>query len=406
MVIGGGPAGLLAAGSAALEGAQVTLLEKGPTTGRKLRLTGKGRCNLTNSAPMGRFIEAFGPNGKFLYGAFSRFSNLDTLRLMAEIGVKTKEERGGRIFPVSDGAAEVALRLHEWAERCGAKVKTGARASAVLAEGGEVRAVETFGGRVPCDAAIVCTGGLSYPKTGSTGDGYAFARALGHTVVEPRPALSALNTVERWVRDVQGLALRNVEAQLWPAGASKPLKAEFGEMLFTHFGVSGPIVLTLSRWVPALLEGGRTPKLKIDLKPAVPAEELDARLVRDFIRNVHFHNYLRELAPHALAGLLPQLLEIDPHKPVNQITAAERARLLATLKGLTLSVRSMRPIEEAIVTAGGVCLKEIDPRTMESKLVRGLYFAGEVLDLDAETGGFNLQAAFSTGCVAGKSAAR
>lgn len=406
VVIGGGPAGLLAAGVAALEGASVTLLEKGPMTGRKLRLTGKGRCNITNSAPMQRFIEAFGPNGKFLYGAFSRFSNLQLLSLMEEIGVKTKEERGGRIFPVSDSAVEVALRLGEWAARCGATIKTGTRASGIEAVDGEVRAVEIFGGKIPADSAILCTGGLSYPKTGSNGEGYEIARRLGHTIVEPKPALSALNTSEKWVRDVQGLTLKNVEAQIWPFGSTKPCKVEFGEMLFTHFGVSGPIILTLSRWIPALLATGHPPMLKVDIKPAVPAEELDGRLIRDFSRNVHFHNYLKELVPQALTAVLPRIVRIDPQKAVSQITAEERVRLLAALKGLPLHIRSMRPIEEAIVTSGGVCLKEVDPRTMESKQIRGLYFAGEILDLDAETGGFNLQAAFSTGYVAGKSAAQ
>ncbi len=406
VVIGGGPAGLLAAGTAALEGAQVTLLEKGPMTGRKLRLTGKGRCNITNSAPMQRFIEAFGPNGKFLYGALSRFSNQHTLNLMAEIGVKTKEERGGRVFPVSDSAIEVAVKLYEWAERCGVTIKTGTRVAGIEAEDGEVKAVEIFGGKIPCEAAIICTGGLSYPKTGSNGEGYEMARVLGHEIVEPKPALSGLNTVEKWVRDAQGLALKNVEAQVWPAGATKPLKTDFGEMVFTHFGVSGPIVLTLSRWIPALLNDKEPPGFFIDLKPAVPSEELDQRLLRDFASNIHFHNYLRELVPKALADVLPRIVKIEPQKSVSQITAAERARLLATLKGVPLHIRSMRPIDEAIVTAGGVSLKEVDPRTMESKLVRGLYFAGEILDIDAETGGFNLQAAFATGYVAGKASAQ
>jgi len=405
VVIGGGPSGLLAAGTAALVGASVTLLEKGPMTGRKLRLTGKGRCNITNSAPIQRFIEAFGPNGKFLYGAFSRFSNQQTLSLMEEIGVPTKEERGGRVFPASDSAPEVAIKLAEWAARCGARIQTGVRVSGIEVFDGAVQAVEFFGGKVPADAAVLCTGGMSYPKTGSNGEGYAIARSLGHTVVRPQPALSALNISENWVRDLQGLNLRNVEAQLWPGGDVKPIRSEFGEMLFTHFGVSGPIVLTLSRWVPQLLDGESQPLLKIDLKPAVPAEELDARLVRDFARKLHFHNYLKELVPQALAKVLPKIVKIDPCRAVHLIRAEERASLLAVLKGLPLHIRSIRPIEEAIVTSGGICLKEVDPRTMQSKIVRGLYFAGEILDLDGETGGYNLQAAFSTGFVAGHSSA-
>jgi predicted Rossmann fold flavoprotein len=395
----------MAAGTAALAGAQVTLLEKGPMTGRKLRITGKGRCNITNTATVQEFIKAFEPNGKFLYGPLSRFANDDLIRFMHEIGVQTKVERGGRVFPESDSAVEVATKLYAWAERAGVQIKTGTRAAGICVVDGKVEGVEIFGGKIPCDGAIIATGGLSYPKTGSNGEGYAMAQAVGHTLIPQHAALSGLNVIEKWVKDAQGLALKNVEAQIWPSGATKPLKAEFGEMLFTHFGVSGPIILTISRCVPKLLESSEPPELRIDLKPAVPYEELDDRVLRATFRANFLHNYLKEVVPHALTEVIPRIAHIPIETPLNKITHEERTRLVTVLKGLPLHIKSMRPIDEAIVTAGGVELKEVDPRTMESKLVQGLFFAGEVLDIDAETGGFNLQAAFTTGYIAGQSAA-
>jgi predicted Rossmann fold flavoprotein len=408
VVIGGGPAGVMAAGRAAQCGASAVLLEKGPRLGRKLRISGKGRGNITNTADLREFIEAFSPNGKFLYGAFSRFFRDDLLDLLRSQGVETKVERGGRVFPVSDRASDVADALERWMLACGARVKTDARARSVVVRDGRVIGVEVFGGTMKADAAVIATGGASYPKTGSTGDGYLMARDAGHTIIAPKPALSALVCEEDWVRDVQGLSLRNVEATLFLdiPGQERPRKiaSEFGEMLFTHFGVSGPIILTLSRGVGDLVAKGRV-TVSIDLKPALSKEQLHARLVRDFRQTKHVRNYLRDLLPGSLIDVFVGLAGLDPEKPVNVVTARERAKMVELLKDLRVTVMGMGPLDQAIVTSGGVSIREIDPRTMMSTLVDGLFFAGEVIDIDAETGGFNLQAAFSTGWVAGEAAA-
>ena len=406
VVIGGGPAGILAAGRAAECGAEVVLCEKGPKLARKLRISGKGRGNITNTAELNDFVEAFAPNGKFLYGAFSRFFRDDLLDLLHRFGVETKVERGGRVFPVSDKASDVAEALERWMTSAGVRVRLNARIRSILTSEDRAIGVELFGGRISADAAVLATGGASYPRTGSTGDGYAMAKELGHSIVKPEPALSAMVTKERWVTDLQGLALRNVEAALVieQQGKEKRIASEFGEMLFTHFGVSGPIILTLSRTARRHLKGGPV-TLTIDLKPALSEEQLHTRLTRDFIRPRQFGNYTRDLLPRLLADLLPALCKIDPHKQVNSITAEERDRIVRVLKDLRLSVTELGSLEEAIVTAGGVPVGEIDPRTMMSKLVPGLFLAGEVIDIDAETGGYNLQAAFSTGYVAGESAA-
>ncbi len=417
-MIGGGPAGLMAASRAAECGASAVILERNPKLARKLLISGKGRCNVTNTADLPAFIGAFSPNGKFLYGAFSRFFRDDLLDILRDQGVETKVERGGRVFPVSDRAADVARALESWMLSTGARVKSGTRAKSVANDNGRVIGVEVFGGRMKADAVIIATGGASYPKTGSTGDGYDMARRLGHTIVAPKPALSALVCEEKWIRDIQGLSLKNVEASLWiepppslsrrGAGGevSRPrrLASEFGEMLFTHFGVSGPIVLILSRGVGDLVKQGRV-TISIDLKPALTPEQLHARLIRDFRQTKHIKNYLPELMPHALAEQFAWLAGLDPDKRLNDITHEERQRIVEMLKDLRVTVSRMASLDEAIVTAGGVSLKEIDPRTMMSKLVPGLFFAGEVLDIDAVTGGYNLQAAFSTGYVAGESAA-
>lgn len=434
VVVGGGPAGMMAAGRAAECGADVVLLEKGPRLGRKLRISGKGRGNITNTADVAGFIEAFAPNGKFLYGAFSRFFRDDLLDLLARFGVQTKVERGGRVFPVSDRAADVVEALERWMASVGVRVKTNCRVRSIAEACGKVVGVDVYTGRTDADAVVLATGGVSYPKTGSTGDGYAMARELGHSVVPPEPALSALVTEEEWVKDLAGLSLRNVEASLWvmPRNASeelphrtvpprtvtyqeknhceaqparKRIASEFGEMLFTHHGVSGPIVLTLSRTAHRYLKVGKV-SLCIDLKPALSAEQLHARLIRDFAQTKHFANYLRTLLPKSMVGVFTRLVGIDPAKPLNVITAEERTAIVRLLKRLEVTVAAMGPVEEAIVTAGGVPIGEIDPKTMMSRLVRGLHFAGEIIDIDAETGGFNLQAAFSTGYVAGESAAR
>lgn len=399
---------MLAAGRAAQCGASVLLLEKGPRLGRKLRISGKGRGNITNSADLPEFIDAFAPNGKFLYGVFSRFFRDDLLDLLRQMGVETKVERGGRVFPVSDRAGDVADALDRWMGQCGVRVRLNTRVKSVRTEDGRASGVDIFGGSMSADAVVIATGGASYPKTGSTGDGYAMARELGHTIIPPRPALSAFLTEEHWVKDLQGLALRNVEASLFlESSGDRPRRvaSEFGEMLFTHFGVSGPIILTLSRGVGALLEEGRV-YVSMDLKPALSREQLHERLVRDFRQTKHLANYLRDLLPRLLVDVFVYLAEIDGDKPVNRVTVPERSRIVELLKDLRVTVKGLAPLDEAIVTAGGVPVREIDSKTMMSRLVPGLFFAGEVMDIDARTGGFNLQAAFSTGHIAGEAAAK
>jgi hypothetical protein len=407
IVIGGGAAGMMAAGSAAQGGAKVVLLERGTALGRKLRISGKGRGNITNTADIAEFVEAFSPNGRFLYGAFSRFFREELLELLREQGVETKIERGGRVFPASDRAGDVVDALERWLTANGAKVRLNSRVKSLVIDNGRIVGVKLYAGQMEAAAVIIATGGMSYPKTGSSGDGYTFAAEAGHTIVPPRPALSALVTLEAWVKEAQGLALKNVEAKLLfqAHGQERPRKiaSEFGEMLFTHFGISGPIILTLSRGVGDLLKQGNV-FVSIDLKPALSSEQLQARLIRDFKQVKHFRNYLRELLPVSLIEPFVFLSGMEGDKPVNSITAAERNRIVERLKDLRVTVKDMGPLDEAIVTAGGVAIGEIDSRTMMSKLVEGLFFAGEVIDIDAETGGFNLQAAFSTGYVAGKAA--
>ena len=406
IVIGGGPAGMMAAGRAAECGADVVLLEKGPKLARKLMISGKGRGNITNTADLNEFIEAFAPNGKFLYGAFSRFFKDDLLDLLRRYGVQTKVERGGRVFPESDRAGDVADALERWMASSGVRIKTNFTAKSIAVADGRVAGVEVYGGRMSANAVVIATGGASYPKTGSTGDGYAMAREAGHTIIAPEPALSAMVTKEDWVKDLAGLSLKNVEASLL-IGGGKPTKiaSEFGEMLLTHFGISGPIILTLSRAARSYLKSGSV-LVSIDLKPALSEEQLHAKLIRDFTQTRHFTNYLRGLLPRLLVDVFAYMTLIDPAKPVNTITSEERARIVRLLKDFRVTAIRLGPLEEAIVTAGGVPISEIDPKTMMSKLVDGLFFAGEVIDIDAETGGFNLQAAFSTGCVAGEAAAR
>jgi hypothetical protein len=399
---------MLAAGHAAECGARVVLLEKNSGLGRKLAITGKGRCNVTNATDMPGLISAFGSNGKFLYGAFSRFSNHDLIDFLLRRGVPTKVERGNRVFPTSDRALEIVCALESWLHELKVDVRTGQAARQILVERGtndesRVKSVSVFGGTVPADAVILATGGITYPKTGSTGDGYRIAAELGHTIVQPTPSLSALEVRDPWIAELMGLSLKNVMATLY-VGRKKVAK-EFGEMLFTHFGVSGPIILTLSKTY-ARLEAQDDVVLSINLKPAVKREELDERLIRDFSQIRFFKNYLPDLLPRSLIRTFIRLSGIPGDVEVNKITAVQRRKLLDLLLDFRLTIKRARATDEAIVTAGGVSIKEIDPRTMESKLVRGLYFCGEVIDIDAVTGGFNLQAAFSTGWIAGESAAR
>lgn len=403
IVIGGGAAGLLAAGRAAELGAAVILLERNKLVGRKLLITGKGRCNVTNVGDINKFIENFSGSGQFLYSSFSKFFNQEIEELLQAQGVPLKVERGGRVFPASDKAADVVAGLQKYAKKNGVEVRLNVKVAGLKVENGQVLGVETSEGFMTAGRVIVATGGKSYPATGSTGDGYSWAKEVGHSLVDIRPALVPLNIRETWVKEVQGLALKNVEVSLFKE--NKLLASEFGEMLFTHFGVSGPVILTLSRQVVSRYGGELS--LRINLKPALAEETLDQRLQRDFekYQRKQLKNALDELLPKNLIPIIIEQSGISPDKFVHQITKQERMKLVTTLRGLELSVSGTRSLDEAIVTAGGVSLKEINPRTMESKLVQGLYFAGEVLDIDGFTGGYNLQAAFSTGYTAGESAA-
>jgi predicted Rossmann fold flavoprotein len=406
IVVGGGASGMMAAGRAAECGAQVLLLERTKRLGNKLRITGKGRCNLTNIADLPDFIAHFGPHGLFLRNAFARFFNQDLVDFFAAQGVPTVVERGQRVFPTSNDAHQVADALAGYLRRSGARVRFKARVTELKAERGRIAGVRTEEGEfLAAQAVIVATGGASYPGTGSTGDGYRLAKALGHTIAPVRPALVPLVVKEGHAKALQGLSLRNVEVSLLLD--DQPVACQFGEMLFTHFGVSGPIILTLSGQAVDRLGQGKL-EFSINLKPALSDEQLDRRLQRDFDRfgKRAFCNILKELLPRRMISLFVRLTGIPPYKPGHQITAAERKRLFSLLRDFRLTIIGHRPIAEAIVTAGGVSTREIDPRTMESHLVEGLYFCGEVLDINADTGGYNLQAAFSTGYVAGQSAAR
>lgn len=402
LVIGGGAAGLMAAVIAGSQGAQVTLLEKMNYVGKKMGITGKGRCNITNAAPMSEFIKNTPGNGRFLYGAYERFSNQDLLNLLNEAGLATKVERGGRVFPASDSALDVRNTFMKLLNQYDVTVKLGEGAQEILVQEGQVTGVRTNKGTYDADAVIIATGGKSYPATGSTGDGYGLAETLGHTVTDIRPSLVPIVTKETWPKDLMGLSLRNVELSV--VAKNKVQATMFGEMMFTHFGITGPIVLSLSHTVGKLMRKKNigTIGLDINLKPALSPEVLDKRLQKDFAlySNKQLINGLKDLLPQRLIPLVIQLAGLDPHKVIHQISKEERRELVYILQHLPLTLKDLRPVEEAIVTAGGLSLKEFSPKTMESKLVKGLYGAGEVLDIDAFTGGYNLQAAFSTGYVA------
>lgn len=406
IVVGGGAAGLMAAVQAAKQGAQVTVLEKMGRVGKKVLITGKGRCNLTNSAEIPDLIRHMTGNGSFLYSAVHVFTNEDVRAFFADLGVPTKVERGGRVFPESDKAADVVGALSRALHRLDVKVVTDFAVDRILAEDGKVTGVKgKTGAELQAEAVILATGGMSYPGTGSTGDGYRMAELLGHTVIRPKPSLVPLEVEEEWVRQTQGLSLKNVRVALLADG--KKIGEEFGEMLFTHFGVSGPIVLSLSRMAAVKLPESRLVELVINLKPALSPEMLDKRVQRDFeeFKRKQVKNALGKLLPAKLIDPVIDMAYLDPEKAIHEVTKEERLRLVETVSHLTLTVKRTRPIAEAIITAGGVHVKEIQPKTMASKLTRGLYFAGEIIDVDGYTGGFNLQAAFSTGFVAGQYAA-
>lgn len=402
VIVGGGAAGMIAAATAADRGLDVYLIEKNRRLGKKMLITGKGRCNITNNTDLQGLVANIPVNGKFLYSAFSEFSNWDIVAMLEDLGVPTKVERGERIFPKSDRAKDVVDALSRAVMDSGAKIVRD-EVLAVVSRDGKVSYVELRGGgRLYCDSVIIATGGLSYPKTGSTGDGYTFAKGNGHNVVKPTPALVPLETYESWVKDVQGLSLKNIQIRLLDEKADTIYK-DFGEMLFTHFGVSGPVILSASSYISSLNK--KKYKLIIDLKPALSMEKLDSRLQRDFEKYSRkiFSNSLGDLLPRALIPVVIELSGILPDKEVNQITREERLGLVHLLKNMELNIKSFRPIEEAIITSGGVDTREINPKTMESKLIEGLYFAGEVIDVSGYTGGFNLQIAFSTGYLAGAS---
>ena len=410
IIIGGGAAGMMAAVAAAKEGASVTLLEQNEKTGKKVFITGKGRCNITNACESEKFFENIISNGKFLYSAFYQMDNQAVIRFFEEAGCKCKEERGERIFPVSDHSSDVIGALNRQMNRFGVKVCLQTKVRELLTEqtedGAKVTGVLLADGRsLQADKVIVATGGKSYEATGATGDGYIFAEEAGHTVKTIKPALVPFTIQEAWCMQMQGLALKNVSVQL-QCGKKKIFEG-FGEMLFTHFGVSGPLILSASsHYVKKYM--GQPVTLSIDLKPALTKEQLDKRILRDFEENINkqFKNSLDGLLPTKMIPVIIRLSGVLPDKKVNEITREERGALVELLKNLTMQVTGTRDFKEAIITQGGVHVKEVNPSTMESKLVRGLYFAGEVLDLDAVTGGFNLQIAWSTGYLAGISAAQ
>ena len=428
VVIGGGPAGIMSAISAKNSGNDVILIEKMNSLGKKLLITGKGRCNITSSLNINEFIQNIPGNGRFLYSAFQNFTNEDIINLLKKHNVKVKEERGNRIFPVSDKSKDVLDAFYEELKNLNVKIYTNLTVNQIIVKDASVTGVEyTFNNNkytINADKVILATGGKSYPTTGSTGDGYEMAKKLGHTITEIKPSLipivanenSAIEKInlenyknsKELCKSLQGLSLKNVKIQFEDIEKNKVIYDDFGEMLFTHFGISGPTILSSSahiiryKNINELLKQGKI-ILKIDLKPALSNEKLDLRILRDFEKekNKLFRNSLDELLPQKLIDPVIHLSGINPNKKVNEISKKERMQLLKILKEFCITISGFRPVEEAIITAGGINIKEINPKTMESKLINNLYFAGEIIDVDAYTGGFNLQIAYSTGVTAG-----
>ena len=404
LVVGGGAAGMMAAVTAARRGKNVLLLEKNEKLGKKLFITGKGRCNLTNSAEVEELFNAVVSNPKFLYSSFYSFTNDQVIGFFEELGVKTKVERGGRVFPESDHSSDVIRALEQEMKRLGVRISLGTEVKEILTEDGRAKGVRLSSGRtIAADAVIVAAGGLSYPSTGSTGDGYRFARECGHKVTDLSPALVPMEVKEWYAKELMGLSLRNIGIRI--TDGKKKLYEEFGEMLFTHYGVTGPVILSASSIVGKKLKEHPL-TLHIDLKPALTEDQLDKRVLREFEANHNrqFKNAVDSLFPAKLKPVAIELSGIPEEKKVNEVTKEERLHFVRLIKDFSMTLTGLRGYHEAIITKGGVSVKEIDPGTMESKLVKGLYFAGEVLDLDAVTGGYNLQIAWSTGYLAGANA--
>lgn len=405
IVVGGGAAGMIASVAAAREGARVRLYEKNEKLGKKLFITGKGRCNITNACDMEELLASVVSNSKFLFSSFYSFTNQNMMELLESQGVRLKVERGSRVFPQSDKSSDVIAALASLMKKEGVEIQLQAEAQGLVIQDRTVRGIRLGGQVEKADRVIVTTGGLSYPTTGSTGDGHRWAQECGHQITDLSPALVPFVTAEAdTVKELQGLALRNVEASVY--SGKRELYREMGEMLFTHFGVSGPLILSASSFCAKALKKGSL-SLLIDLKPALSEEQLNGRLLRDFeeSKNKQFKNSLGRLYPSRLIPVIIARSGIDPDKQVNEITKEERRRLIQITKGLEFTVTDLRDYKEAIITQGGISVKDIHPGTMESKRIAGLYFAGEILDLDAVTGGYNLQIAWSTGWAAGKGAA-
>ena len=403
-IIGAGAAGLMAAVNAAEENTEVTVFEKNDRPGKKLLITGKGRCNLTNNSDIQNIIENIPTNPRFLYAALSAFTPMQLMQYFESLGVPLKTERGNRVFPVSDKSCDIVNAIVADAKRKGVRFIY-EKVSEILTENGTVTGVKCSSKTYGFDRVILATGGMSYPATGSTGDGYRFARALGHTVTPVSPSLVPMETEERWPKEAMGLSLKNVSLTVIDTANGKKIYDDFGEMLFTHFGVSGPRILSASSIIRKV-EPKRY-KIYIDLKPALDEKTLEKRILSDFAENSNrdFKNSLNRLLPSKLIPVIVRLSEIPPDKKINSVTKEERKTLVHLLKNLELTIKRLRPIDEAIITSGGISTKEINPRTMESKIIKNLYFAGEIIDCDAYTGGYNLQIAFSSAALAAKSAA-
>ncbi len=405
IVIGGGPAGMLSAISSARLNNKVTLIEKNNILGKKMLITGKGRCNITSSIDMDEFIKNIPGNGKFLYSSFQNFNNEDIINLLKNNGLEVKEERGNRVFPVTDKAQSVVDALISEIKKYNIDIKLNKNVSEILVKNNEVCGVKLDNGEeISATKVILATGGKSYSSTGSNGDGYEISKKLGHTIVEPRGSLVPMTADVSLCQSLQGLSLRNVKILIKDVEKNKKIYDDFGEMLFTHFGVSGPTILSASAHLLRYKNFGKNNiKLFIDLKPALDNEALDLRVRRDFeeFKNKDFKNSLEKLLPQKMIPVIIELSKINPNKKVNEITREERLDLVKLIKNFEVTITGFRPVDEAIVTAGGISIKEIDPKTMESKIISGLFFAGEIIDVDAYTGGFNLQIAYSTGFTAG-----